>query len=86
MRYILKLNFLNMCPQYIGKGAYNVNGERYVVLTTKPEEAKRYSSSNRAKSAIERMLESGIYSNLTTEYNVCGLNERGDYLEYPNDF
>ena len=71
MQYIVKLEFFNLCvPQYIGNGNYKVACERYAVLTERPKEAKKYSSFNKAKAAIEKMLDSYRYANLTTNYNL----------------
>lgn len=87
MKYIIKLKFINLyVPQYIGNGAYNVACERYVVLTERPEEARTYASFNRAKTAIEKMLDSYKYVNLTTDYTICGIDEKGNLLEYPEDY
>lgn len=87
MKYIIKLEFINLhIPQYIGNGAYNVACERYIVLTERPEEAKKYTSYNKAKTAIEKMLDSYKYTNLTTEYTICGIDEQGNLIEYPKDY
>lgn len=87
MKYIIKLNFFNFpYPQYIGYGKFNFGQEQYVVLTERVEEAKTYSSFNRAKAAIERMLDSCSYANLSTDYNICGIDVLGRYLEYPQDY
>ena len=87
MKYIIKLSFINLpYPQFIGKGKYNFGQERYAVLTGRVEEAKTYSSFNRAIAAIERMLDSCSYANLSSDYNICGINDKGDFFEYPQDY
>lgn len=87
MKYIIKLNFIDLpYPQYIGYGKYNFGQECYVVLTGSVEEAKTYLSFNRAKAAIERMLNSCSYANLSPNYNICAIDVLGRYIEYPQDY
>ena len=87
MKYIIKLMFFNLpYPQYIGNGKYNFGQERYIVLTERTEEARTYSSFNRAKAAIERMLDNLQFVNLSTDYTICGIDPMGGYHEYPQDY
>lgn len=79
MKYVIQLNFLNMRkPLYIGKGSYYCNCEHYICLTQNTENAKAYSSYNRAKAAIERILDSD-YSNVTTDYNICSIDPKDNH-------
>ena len=87
MKYIIKLTFINLpYPQFIGKGKYIFGQECYAVLTERVEEAKTYSTFNRAKAAIERMLDSCSYVNLSSDYNICGIDDNGNFHEYPQDY
>lgn len=80
MKYIVRFEFPNLIGSYfVGCGSYCVNHERYLVLVSNPEEAKRYSSFVKAKNAIEKMLEEMRYSNLCTEYTIDGIGDDGKY-------
>lgn len=54
MKYIVSITF-NCHREYIAEGRnYTVNGEIYVPLTEKMDEAKRYKTGNTARRAIMR--------------------------------
>lgn len=73
-KYLIECSYSNgiMC-YYINDGEYTVAGERYKVTTENMDEAKRYSTYNRAKSAAERMI--GTYVNVDADYKIAEVND-----------
>ena len=59
MKFVVKITDRGLV-NYIGNGSYRVNKERYAVLVTDEEEAKRYYSYQIAKNAYERLQETCV--------------------------
>lgn len=59
---------------FICDGDYKYGGERYKVITETVENAKEYSSSARALSAVKKMLQ-GEYVNLSGDYKIIRKSE-----------
>ena len=59
MKFVVKITDRGLI-NYIGNGSYRVNKERFAVLVTNEEEAKRYKSYRIAKNAYEKLLETCV--------------------------
>ena len=59
MKFIVKIKDRGLV-NYIGNGSYRVNKERFAVLVTNEEEAKRYRSYLIAKNAYEKLRETCV--------------------------
>ena len=59
MRFVVKITDRGLV-NYIGNGSYRVNKERFAVLVSDEEQAKRYKTYRIAKNAYEKLLESCV--------------------------
>lgn len=59
MRFVVKITDRGLV-NYIGNGSYRVNKERFAVLVSDEEQAKRYKTYNIAKNAYEKLTESCV--------------------------
>lgn len=57
MRFVVKITDRGLV-NYIGNGSYRVNKERFAVLVSDEEQAKRYKTYKIAKNAYEKLCES----------------------------
>ena len=59
MKFVIKITDRGLI-NYIGKGSYRVNKERFAVLVTSEEDAKGYRSYLIAKNAYEKLRETCV--------------------------
>ena len=59
MRFIVKITDRGL-TNYIGNGSYRVNKERFAVLVSNQEQAKRYKTYAIAKNAYQKLYESCV--------------------------
>ena len=59
MKFVVKITNRGL-TNYIGNGSYQVNKERFAVLVSDEEQAKRYRSYKIAKNAYEKLIESCV--------------------------
>lgn len=59
MRFVVKITDRRH-TYYIGNGSYRVNKERFAVLVSDKEQAKRYKTYQIAKNAYEKLYESCV--------------------------
>ena len=59
MGYVVKITYRGL-TDYIGNGVYRVNKERFAVLVSNEEQAKRYKTYHIAKNAYEKLTRSCV--------------------------
>ncbi len=72
MRFVVKITDRGLV-NYIGNGSYRVNKERFAVLVSNEEEAKRYKTYRIAQNAYKKLSESCV--NLGGDVNFVKVDE-----------
>ncbi len=68
-KYVIKYIYYDLRQsEFVGEGTYIFQGEKYAVFARYLNEAKRYSSKGRAKSAAEKLLASCV--NTSSHYEI----------------
>lgn len=71
-KFVVRFDYLGQRSEFLGHGSYFFLGVKYAVLTSY-REAKRYTSENRARAAVKKLVYSCI--NTSNTYKIIEVND-----------